>query len=453
VSTITTNKTIDAVPTAVAGGMRTFGVLALGQFVSLLGSSLTTFALGIWIYQDTKSVSLLGWVILAASLPGVMIAPLAGAIVDRWNRRTVMLLSDLAAGIATVLVAAMVITGQMQHWHIFVLAIINSLAGAFQEPAYSASVPLLVPKRHLGRASGFVQLSQGLARIVTPLMAGYLLVTSGIGLILLIDVATFLFAVGTLAVLSIPSPARGPSESTGARGLARDAGQAIRFLWERTGLLSLLALFTSVNFLVAFVNVLYIPLVLSFATEEVLGRVLTIGGVGMLVGSIACTAMGTPQRKIASIMGLLFVGGIVIAATGLQESAVLIASAGFVMMLILPVLQATSQVLWQTKVPPAMQGRVFALRRTFAQCSLPAAYLAAGPLADYVFEPLMRGNSKLAMSVGSWIGHGEGRGIALLFVAMGLSGCVLAVLGFVHPRIRNVERELPDQIGDGEVKE
>ena len=448
-TSISADKTVDPAPTAVVGGMRTFSVMALGQFVSLMGSSLTTFALGIWIYQETKSVSLLSWVVLAASLPGVMIAPLAGTIVDRWNRRTVMLLSDLVAGISTVLVAAMVITGQMQHWHIFVLAIVNSLVGAFQEPAYSASVPLLVPKRHLGRASGFVQLSQGLARIVTPLLAGYLLVASGIGLILLIDVATFLFAVATLAFLTIPSPTRGLSESSGVKELLRDAGKAIRFLWERTGLISLLALFTCVNFVVAFVNVLYIPLILSFASEDVLGRVLTIGGVGMLLGSIACTALGTPQRKIAAIMGLLFLGGFVIAATGLKESAILIAAAGFLMMFILPILQATSQVLWQTKVPPAMQGRVFALRRTLAQCSLPAAYLAAGPLADYVFEPLMQGNSKLAMSLGSWIGHGEGRGIALLFVAMGLSGCFLAVLGFTHPRIRNIERELPDQIGDG----
>lgn len=452
-SSISTDKPVDAIPTAVAGGMRTFAVLAFGQFVSLLGSSLTTFALGIWIYQDTKSVSLLSWVILAASFPGVLIAPLAGAVVDRWNRRTVMLLSDFTAGISTVLVAAMILSHQMEHWHIFMLAIVNSLAGAFQEPAYSASVPLLVPKRHLGRASGFVQLSQGLARIMTPLLAGYLLVVAGIGVILLIDVTTFLFAVATLAILSIPSPRGEPSGSPGFRELARDAGEGIVFLWERTGLISLLGLFTAVNFLVAFVNVLYIPLVLSFATEEVLGRVLTIGGVGMLIGSIGCTTLGTPQRKVASIMGLLFLGGFVIAATGLRESAVLIALAGFVMMLILPVLQATSQVLWQTKVPPAMQGRVFALRRTLAQCSLPAAYLAAGPLADYVFEPLMRGNSKLAMFFGTWIGHGAGRGIALLFVAMGLSGCILAVLGFVHPRIRNIERELPDQIGEGAVKE
>jgi len=449
VTSISTDNTVNAASTAVAGGMRTFSVLALGQFVSLLGSSLTTFALGIWIYQVTKSVSLLSWVILAASLPGVMIAPLAGTIVDRWNRRTVMLLSDLVAGICTVLVAVMVIRGQMHHTHIFVLAIVNSLAGAFQEPAYSASVPLLVPKRHLGRASGFVQLSQGLARIVTPVLAGYLLVASGIGLILLIDVATFLFAVATLAMISIPSPAREVTEVTSARDLVHDATKAIRFLWERTGLVSLLLLFTCVNFVVAFVNVLYIPLVLSFATEDVLGTVLTMGGVGMLLGSIACTALGTPRRKIVTIMGLLFLGGIVIAATGTRESAILIASAGFLMMLILPVLQATSQVLWQTKVPPAMQGRVFALRRTLAQCSLPAAYLAAGPLADHVFEPLMRGDSRLAMSLGSWVGHGEGRGIALLFVAMGLSGCFLAVLGFAHPRIRNIEKELPDQIGEG----
>jgi MFS family permease len=422
--------------------------LAFGQFVSLLGSSLTMFALGIWVYQATKSVSLLSWVVLAATLPGIAVAPLAGSVVDRCSRRLVMLLSDTIAGLATGLVAVLVLKGQMQHWHIFVLAIIGSLAGAFQEPAYSATVPLLVPKRHLGRASGLVQLSQGIARILTPLLAGYLLVTAGIGLILLIDVVTFLFAVLTLSLLRIPSPGAGLEVRAGQRHLFLDAGIAFQFLWDRRGLVALLLLFTAVNFLVAFVNVLYIPLVLSFTTEDVLGLVLTAGGVGMLVGSIGCTVLGTPRRKIASIMGLLFVGGIVISVTGLRESAVLIGVAGFVMMLILPALQATSQVLWQTKVPVEMQGRVFSLRRTLAQCSLPAAYLAAGPLADRVFEPLMRGSSAWAQAVGQWIGQGEGRGIALLFVVMGLAGCLLAILGIAHPRIRNLESELPDQIAD-----
>ncbi len=448
-TSISQKSAVDAAaPVAVAGGVRTFSVLACGQFVSLLGSSLTTFALGIWVYQDTKSVSLLSWVILAATLPGIAIAPLAGSVVDRWSRRTIMLLSDTSAGLATMLVAGLVLSGQMQHWHIFVLAIINSLSGAFQEPAYSATVPLLVPKRHLGRASGLVQLSQGIARILTPLLAGYLLVLSGIGLILLIDVATFLFAVTTLSMLRIPSPSGAGESGAGSRPLLRDAGIAIRFLWERRGLVALLLLFTAVNFLVAFVNVLYIPLVLSFTTESVLGVVLTVGGVGMLLGSIGCTVLGTPKRKVASIMVLLFLGGLVISATGLRESAVLIAVAGFVMMLILPVLQATSQVLWQTKVPVEMQGRVFSLRRTLAQCSLPAAYLAAGPLADFVFEPLMRGDSSLALAIGPWIGQGEGRGIALLFVVMGLAGSLLAVLGLLHPRIRHLETELPDQIAD-----
>jgi len=147
-------------------------------------------------------------------------------------------------------------------------------------------------------------------------------------------------------------------------------------------------------------------------------------------------------------MGLIFLGGVVIGLSGVYPSAILIAINGFAMMFILPVLQATSQVLWQTKVAPDVQGRVFALRRMLQQASLPAAYLAAGPLADHVFEPLLAKGGPLAASVGQWIGVGPGRGIGLMFVIMGVGGCLAAICGYLHPRIRHLETELPDAIAE-----
>jgi len=434
--------------TAVEGGLRTFAIVAGGQFVSILGSSLTAFALGIWVYQQTGSVTLLSLLILAASFPGVLISPLAGAVADRSDRRRVMLASDSVAGVATMVVAALILSGRCELWHLFVLAAISAVANAFQEPAYTASIPLLVPKRHLGRASGFAQFSQGLARIITPLIAGTMIATVGIGTVLLVDVTTFLIGVGTLALVRFPRPVQTEAGVSGKGSLLREALAGWQYLRERSGLISLLLLFTAVNFLVALVNVLYIPLVLSFASPTTLGVVLTVGGTGMLAGSVGVMAMGVPRRKIPAILGLLFLGGIVIATAGIGRSAALIATSGFAMMCVLPVLQATSQTFWQIKVAPDLQGRVFSLRRMLQQASLPAAYLAAGPLADRLFEPLMREGGRLADLIGPWIGVGVGRGIGLMFVVAGMTGCLLATVGYLYPRIRRLDSDLPDMIAD-----
>ena len=265
---------------------------------------------------------------------------------------------------------------------------------------------------------------------------------------LLADAGTFLFATTTLLVSQIPRPKETEEGSRGKGSLWRESVAGWNYLRDRSGLMSLLLLFALVNPLLGCVNLLYIPLVLSFASPRVLGATLTIGGAGMLVGSMAVMGLGAPKQKIRTILGLIFVGGLVISLSGVRPSAALIAGSGFVMMLVLPVLQTTSLVLWQTKVAPDVQGRVFALRRMLAQAPLPLAYLVAGPLADKIFEPLLKKGGPLASSVGAWIGVGPGRGIGLMLILTGMVGCLLAVIGYLHPRIRHIEQEVPDTIAD-----
>lgn len=448
--TSTTETAPAELQSAVRGGVWVFGLVAAGQFVSLFGSSLSAFAMAIWAYELTKSATLLSLIILASSLPGILVAPLAGSVVDRHDRRRVMLLSDSAAGFTTLAVAALFFTGHFSLWCIFALAVVSSLANAFQEPAYTASVPLLVPKRHLGRASGIVQLSQGVARIATPLLATAALASRsmGLGTILVFDFATFLVAVGTLAVVRFPRPVASAEGSEGKGSLWREAVAGWGYLRRRQGLFALLFLFAALNFLVSMVNVLYIPLVMNFASKQAMGATLTVGGLGMLTGSLLIMAFGTPRRKVRSILVLIFLGGLIIGLTGLVPSVPFIAACGFAMMLVLPMLISTTQVLWQTKIAPDVQGRVFALRRTFAQASLPAGQLAAGPLADYVFEPLLLSGGALSGTVGAWIGVGPGRGIGLMFIVMGVCGCLLAIAGALYPRIRRIEQDIPDTVAD-----
>lgn len=426
--------------------MRTFFVVWFGQLVSILGTTMSAFGFQIWIYVETGSVSNLALLSLAFALPATIISPFAGALVDRWDRRMVMLASDAITGAATMTILALYVTDHLALWHLFVLITISSIGNAFQSPAWMATLPLIVPKAQLGRANGLVQLNDGLSLVLAPVLAGILLVTGGLGVILVIDIATFLFAVATLAVVRFPRPEPGGIAATGS--LVGDAVAGWRYVRERTGLFGLLWIFAGVNFTLSFANVLFIPLVVSFASESAAGGVLSAAGLGAIAGSIVVSAWGGPKRRVRGVLLSIAVAGIGVAASGLRPWLPLVTVAAFVLMASVPVANTASQVLWQVKVPPAVQGRVFAIRRMISQAIAPIAILLAGPLADHVFEPLLAEDGPLAGSVGAVIGSGPGRGVALMYVIAGLATAALAVIGYTIRSVRNVETDLPDYVAD-----
>lgn len=445
--TETPRETITADPGAPARtGMRAFFTVWAGQLVSVLGTTMTAFGLQIWVFTETGSVTNLALVSLFFALPATVVSPFAGALVDRWDRRTVMLVSDAVAGAATLAIAALYATDSLALWHIYILIGVGSTANAFQNPAWMASIPLLVPKAHLGRANGLVQLNDGLSLVMAPALAGVLLVSSGLGAVLFVDVATFLVGVGTLASIRFPRPERDTGTETSS--IMGDAVAGWRYIRERSGLFGLLWIYAGVNFTLSFGNVLFIPLVVSFASEGAAGGVLSAAGFGAVAGSIAVSAWGGPNKRVRGTMAAISVAGIGVAIAGVRPSLLLVTVAAFTLMSVVPVANTASQVLWQLKVPPAVQGRVFAIRRMIAQAIAPAAILLAGPLADKVFEPMLAGDGTLADSVGSLIGTGPGRGIGFMFVLNGLFTALLGVVGYALPRIRHLETELPDHIAE-----
>jgi len=426
--------------------MKAFLTIWFGQLISTLGSGLTGFALGVYIYQRTGSVTELSLAVLAASLPGVLLSPIAGVVVDRWDRRWVLILSDTGAALSTLAIWLLLGSGKLEIWHIYVANVVNASLGAFQSPAYLASITMLVPKQHLGRAAGLGQFSDALSLIITPILAGFLIVAIKLEGVILIDFATFLFAILTLLFVRVPMPKASAEGQAGRGSFWREAGYGWKYLKVRSGLLGLLILFAFINFALGFHSVLFTPLVLSFADADVLGSILSAGGLGMLVGSLIMSTWGGTKRKIISLLGALFTFGIAISLVGLRADPYLIGAASFVFFLLLPIAQGSSQAIWQVKVAPDIQGRVFAIRGLIASIIRPLALVAAGPLADRVFEPLMAANGPWADSLGRITGSGVGRGIGLLFVVMGLFISLATVLGCLNPRIRNVERELPDAI-------
>lgn len=430
-------------------GMKTFLVIWAGQTVSLLGSGLTAFALGVWVYQQTGSVTRFALISFFAALPALLASPFAGALVDRWDRRRTLILSDAGAAVSSVGLFALLSLDALEIWHIYVLVGVASIFNSLQWPAFTASTTLLVPPAQYGRAAGMSQMGFALSQVAGPALGGVLLVTVGLRWVILIDFATFLVAVGTLLAVRIPSPAPEEGEDGAARvagSLLSEIGYGWRYLRQRQGLLALLVLFGVVNFAIGMLQALLPPLVLSFATAPVLGAVLSVAGVGMVVGTVVMSVWGGPERGIRGIFAAIFLQGSILFLGGFRPNVWLIGAAAFLFLAATPIVVSCSQSIWQRKIPPALQGRVFSLRQVVALSTAPIAYAVAGPLADRVFEPAMAPGGALAPTVGAVLGTGEGRGVALLFILLGV--LVLCALGVAlsYPRLRNVEEELPDAV-------
>ena len=430
------------------GGIRIFSVIWFGQLISTVGSGLTSFALGVWIYEQTGSTTLYAMSILAFTLPTLIMSPIAGALVDRWDRRWAMILSDTGAGLSTLVVWLLLTNDNLQIWHIYVATVFNAAFSTFQWPAYSAVTTLLVPKKHLGRAGGMVQIGEAVSQLISPVVAGALFVATGLNGIILIDFVTFGIAVLTLLAVRVPSPEATEEGQEGKGSLLQEAAFGWKYITARPGLTGLLAYFAAINFASGFFGPLLVPMMLDLADPDAMGLVFSVVGLGMLAGTLIMSAWGGPKRRI---LGILLPGaamGFFTIFMGLRPSLVLISASGFLMMLFMPILNGSSQALWQSKTAPDIQGRVFAVRRMFAWIAQPLAIILAGPLVERVFRPLMEEGGRLAPSVGRLIGVGPSRGTGLMLMVMGVFVIVISVVAYAYPRLRLVEAESPDFVSD-----
>jgi MFS transporter, DHA3 family, macrolide efflux protein len=432
-------------------GIRTFLIIWSGQVVSSVGSGLTSFALSIWIYERTDSVSLLALNLLALALPGIIFSPLAGVLADRYNRRLILIAADLIAGASTAIVFWLILTDQLDLlWPIYLSSFIRSAATAFQWPAYLATVPLLVPKDNLERAGGLSQAGDALNYLIGPVLAGLLYVMPGFGFagIVGIDLATMLFAVLALLTVRVPDAPRDPEADAAKSSFREEITYGWRYIRSRKGLLGLLIYYALVNFFQEFTTPLVQPLLLNLAPPNIVGLCLSITALGFVVGIGLITVWGGPKRRVPAILLGTLGLGIGLAIVGLRPSLILITVGGFIYFTLWPIIDTINNALWQLKCSPAVQGRVFATRNTLTYSMRPLAYVLAGPLVDRVFEPLMRPGGALASSVGQVLGVGHGRGIGLILVVIGVLTAITTLIAWLNPHIRGIQSDLPDAIGE-----
>ncbi|MYC06646.1 MAG: MFS transporter [Chloroflexi bacterium] len=432
-------------------GQRAFYAVTFGQFISLLGSGMTRFGLGIWVLRETGDTTAYSALLFFAVLPVGLGSIFTGTLVDRWNRRVVMLAGNTVASLSTLVAALLFFGGALEIWHLYIVLTVNGIANAFVIPSMEASVPMLVKKENLGRAVGLTQLTTSLELIVSPALAGILLVSSGLGFIFIVDFVTFGACVIALALSAIPQPASDPDHER--TSLLGEFIFGFRYIAERPPFVYLMTLVTLAFFLMPGIGyALSTPLALSVADERAAGLIRSSFGAGAMISGILLTAWGGPKRRMYGVLASLAIAGLASILIGARESIPLMAAGTFCIGVTFMFMFGMNRVIWQVKAAPEVLGRISSLRMALGSGASSIGVLVAGPLAQHVFEPMMAEGGALAGSFGPIIGVGDGRGMALIYIIEGLMLITLVAVSALTRRIRLMEDLLPDQTPSVNVK-
>ena len=432
-------------------GMSGFIIVWIGQILSMLGTAMSNFALTLWAYELTGKATPLAMIGFFFVTPMVLLGPFVGTIVDRGNRKLMMIVSDLAAAITMLFVLLLYFSGNLQVWHLYVTATITGIFQGFQWPAYSAAISVMLPKEQYARADGMLELAGNASMVVAPILAGALFAPIGVGGILIADLLSAFLAIGTLLIIQIPNPKQSAVGKESKGSFLQEATYGFKYVFSEPSLLGLQVIFLFGNFFNVLAFAIFAPMILARTgnNEYIFGSVQSIGALGGVLGGMAMTFWGGFKRRIHGVLiGWIMIGLFGQSVTGLGRSLPVWAIGVFIVTFFAPVLNASNQALWQAKVPPDVQGRVFSTRRLIAWFASPLGRLLAGPIADNIMEPAMTPGGKLVPLFGWLVGSGPGSGIALMFVFSGLFLGFTGISGYLFPSIRRVEEILPDHIAE-----
>lgn len=433
----------------ITNGKKIFGILLAGESISLLGTSMTSFAVMIWAYEKTGAATALALLGFFVCLTYILASPFAGVLVDRWDRRRVMLFADLGAGLMTALLLTLNLTGHLQIWHLYLAQGISGVCQAFQEPAFSASISLIIPKEGYTRSNGLLGLGRSASRVFAPVFAGALLPLAGLNAVMAADLSTLVLAVVGLLLVRLPRPTRTETGQHAAGEFWHQLRFGADYIFRRPGLRNLVLSFFSINL---FATLTYFavlsPMILARTGNDVvaLGVVRTVMGVGGIVGGAVLSAWGGSKRKVRMYLVALLLSFLIgDFLTAISRSTLGWCIAGFYAEFSIPFIIAPYFSLWQEIVPPDVQGRVFSTREMVQVASQPIGYLFGGLLADRLFEPAM--NGPLGSALGWLVGTGPGSGMAAMFLCTAVMGSLIGVIGLLTPSLRNLENPEVDLRG------
>ena len=409
---------------------------------------MTEFALVLWAWNLTGSATALALVGFFSQLPRIPITFVAGIIVDRFNRKHLMMLGDAIAALSTICIGLLYLTDSLQIWHLYLVAAVSGGFGQIQRLAYSTSITLMVPKQHYTRANSMDSAVHYGSTIVAPALAGALYPLIGFLGILLIDLITFGVAITTLLSVTIPQPQLQPNSDLGtnAETISQKLTFGIRYVWTHSSFRALLIITALFWFAHDLGGAVYDPMILARTdgNATILGSTASAAGIGGVTGAVALSAWGGPKRRIDGMLAGFVGAGLSKTVFGLGRSPFVWVPAQFCSSLNFPLLGSSETAIWLEKIAPDIQGRVFAANMLVIQVVSAIASLIAGPLADRVFEPALQHNTRLSSLFNPIVGTDAGAGIALLYILTSVGLVLVGVVGYLIPSLRKIERTVPD---------
>lgn len=393
-----------------------FFVIWTGQQISLIGSVAAQFALVWWLTRTTGSATVLAMATLVALLPTIVLGPIAGAYIDRWNRRAVMIVADSMIALVSLWLAYLFWRDAMQVWHVYVVMLLRSLGGSFHWPAMSASTSLMVPERHLARVAGLNQAMNGILSIVGAPLGALLMELLPLHGVMLVDWGTAALAVVPLFFVHIPQPQR--PEMARRSSIWSDIGEGLRYVRGWPGLLVLIG--AALIFKIALTPASsLLPLLVSEhfrGSAAQLSMMEAVLGVGILIGGLVLSAWGGFRRRILTTLGGIVVFSVCFAVLGLLPAHMFPVAVGsmFVVGLVLPMIDGPIMAIFQANIAPEVQGRVFALLSSLFSLTSPIGLILAGPISDWL-------------------------GLQIWYVAAGLLCGVIGLAGFFIPTLVHIE--------------
>ena len=421
--------------------LHNFLLLWGSQTISQLGTAMTDYAVIIWVYSQRGTASSVTLLTVCTFLPTIFFRFLAGSVVDRQNKKRIMLIADLLAACGTLAVFVLHSADVLQIWHLYVINFLLSFMNAFQEPASFVAVSLMVPKEHYARAGGLQGFSGAAVSILAPALGALLLACGGLELVLIADLSTF--AVAFLVLLFLIRIPEGKQQATENEPFSKTCLAGIRYLKDHTAILRITLFLAVINFLAKLGNDgMLSPFILGRTgnNQSVLGLVESFTALGVLAGSLLATLMKPAKKRTRLIFiatGFVFAGNIF---QSLTSRPWLWCAATFGSYLMAAVMNVNLDTLMREKVPMEIQGRVFSAKSTLQNFTIPPALLLGGLLADTVFEPFMTTDSPVQQVLSGFFGTGKGAGIGLMFFIIGIAGMLISFTRLKKPVYRELEQ-------------
>ena len=421
--------------------MKNFYKLWLGELISNIGSGMTAFALSVYVYEKTGSVSYVSLITLLSFMPSIILSPIGGLLADRYDRRLLMIIGDLFSGLGLIYILWNIQAGEKSIVPIFVGITFSSIFTSLLEPSYRATLTDILEEENYAKANGLIQVAGSAKYLISPVIAGVILSVADIRVILLLDILTF---ITTCLMIFLVRKSMNSETQNYKKDSFKGLLEGLFIIKENRGIYSLVIIMFFVCFFMGFIQILIRPMILALSSVKTAGIMESLCALGLLIGSLWIGIAGIKKNYSKILAVACFFCGIFMSMTGVNENLAIIGISTFLFFSTLPFMNSCADVLVRVSVPNELQGRVWGLISLITQMGTVVAYIISGVMADYVFEPMFNKNGILVENIGIIIGTGKGRGIGFMLILSGIGMLIMAIIIWKNREIREVSEKCVD---------